>query len=92
MDDAVGAAKVRFRCYIPLHLHAHPTLNQYMYPIMQFIADNKLEDAGAVASSLAAELYGLNILARDIQVCYNLLLEFVVSNTICSIKCCFSIG
>lgn len=61
MDDAVGAAKVRFRCYIPLHLHAHPTLNQYMYPIMQFIADNKLEDAGAVASSLAAELYGLNI-------------------------------
>ncbi|XP_039129772.1 arogenate dehydratase 2-like [Dioscorea cayenensis subsp. rotundata] len=33
----------------------------------KFIADNKLEDAGAVASSLAAELYGLNILARDIQ-------------------------
>lgn len=62
-----------------------------MYPL-QFIADNKLEDAGAVASSLAAELYGLNILARDIQVCYNLLLKFVVSNTICSIKCCFSIG
>ncbi|KAJ0979319.1 hypothetical protein J5N97_014793 [Dioscorea zingiberensis] len=33
----------------------------------KFIADNKLEDAGAVASSFAAEIYGLNILARNIQ-------------------------
>ncbi|KAL0926261.1 hypothetical protein M5K25_002477 [Dendrobium thyrsiflorum] len=33
----------------------------------KFVATNQLQDAGAVASSLAAELYGLNILARDIQ-------------------------
>ncbi|CAL9770361.1 unnamed protein product [Musa acuminata subsp. burmannicoides] len=32
-----------------------------------FIATHKLQDAGAVASSLAAEIYGLDILARDIQ-------------------------
>jgi len=35
---------------------------------MQFIASNKLQDAGAVASSLAAKIYDLDILARDIQV------------------------
>ncbi|XP_074572702.1 arogenate dehydratase 2-like [Curcuma longa] len=33
----------------------------------KFVATNKLEDAGAVASSLAAEIYGLNILDHDIQ-------------------------
>lgn len=33
----------------------------------QFVASNELRDAGAVASSLAAEIYDLNILARDIQ-------------------------
>ncbi|KAI4334445.1 hypothetical protein L6164_019139 [Bauhinia variegata] len=31
------------------------------------VAFHKLEDAGAVASSAAAEIYGLNILAQDIQ-------------------------
>jgi len=30
-----------------------------------------LQDAGALASSSAAEIYGLNILAEDIQVCVN---------------------
>lgn len=34
----------------------------------QFVATNKLQDAGAVASILAAEIYGLNILDQDIQV------------------------
>nr|CAD1841953.1 unnamed protein product [Ananas comosus var. bracteatus] len=33
----------------------------------KFVALNKLQDTGAVASSLAAEIYGLDILARDIQ-------------------------
>lgn len=33
----------------------------------KFISLNKLKDAGAVASSTAAEVYGLNILAEDIQ-------------------------
>lgn len=33
----------------------------------KFVAFNKLEDAGAVASAAAARIYGLNILARDIQ-------------------------
>ncbi|KAH9606369.1 hypothetical protein KSS87_017274 [Heliosperma pusillum] len=33
----------------------------------QFVARNKLEDAGAVASAAAARIYGLNILAEDIQ-------------------------
>ncbi|XP_074285530.1 arogenate dehydratase 2-like [Silene latifolia] len=33
----------------------------------QFVALNKLEDAGAVASAAAARIYGLNILAEDIQ-------------------------
>ncbi|XP_008792326.2 arogenate dehydratase 2 isoform X4 [Phoenix dactylifera] len=33
----------------------------------KFVAVQKLQDAGAVASSLAAEIYGLNILAQDIQ-------------------------
>ncbi|ONK67853.1 uncharacterized protein A4U43_C05F4480 [Asparagus officinalis] len=33
----------------------------------QFVASNKLQDAGAVASALAAEIYDLNILANDIQ-------------------------
>ncbi|URE13781.1 Arogenate dehydratase prephenate dehydratase 2 [Musa troglodytarum] len=33
----------------------------------KFIATHKLQDAGAVASSLAAEIYGLDILALDIQ-------------------------
>ncbi|XP_020268626.1 arogenate dehydratase/prephenate dehydratase 2, chloroplastic-like [Asparagus officinalis] len=33
----------------------------------QFVASNKLQDAGAVASALAAEIYDLNILAEDIQ-------------------------
>ncbi|XP_042393174.1 arogenate dehydratase 2-like [Zingiber officinale] len=33
----------------------------------KFVATNKLQDAGAVASSLAAEIYGLNILDQDIQ-------------------------
>ncbi|WOL01928.1 arogenate dehydratase/prephenate dehydratase 2, chloroplastic [Canna indica] len=33
----------------------------------QFISTHELQDAGAVASSLAADIYGLNILARDIQ-------------------------
>ncbi|KAG0481211.1 hypothetical protein HPP92_011718 [Vanilla planifolia] len=33
----------------------------------KFVATKKLQDAGAVASSLAAEIYGLNILARDIH-------------------------
>ncbi|PKA56219.1 Arogenate dehydratase/prephenate dehydratase 2, chloroplastic [Apostasia shenzhenica] len=33
----------------------------------QFVAINQLHDTGAVASSLAAEIYGLNILAQDIQ-------------------------
>ncbi|PNY13507.1 arogenate dehydratase/prephenate dehydratase chloroplastic-like, partial [Trifolium pratense] len=31
------------------------------------VALNNLQDAGAVASSAAAEIYGLNILAQDIQ-------------------------
>ncbi|XP_072997036.1 arogenate dehydratase 2-like isoform X1 [Typha latifolia] len=33
----------------------------------QFVALHKLQDAGAVASSLASEIYGLDILAHDIQ-------------------------
>ncbi|XP_010920935.1 arogenate dehydratase/prephenate dehydratase 2, chloroplastic isoform X1 [Elaeis guineensis] len=33
----------------------------------KFVAVQKLQDAGAVASSLAAEIYGLDILAQDIQ-------------------------
>ncbi|KAK8939713.1 hypothetical protein KSP40_PGU010967 [Platanthera guangdongensis] len=33
----------------------------------KFVATNQLQDAGAVASSFAAEIYDLNILARDIQ-------------------------
>nr|WGU24036.1 arogenate dehydratase/prephenate dehydratase 6 [Crinum x powellii] len=33
----------------------------------QFVASNKLQDAGAVASSLAAGIYDLNILAENIQ-------------------------
>uniref|UniRef100_A0A7C9DV51 arogenate dehydratase n=1 Tax=Opuntia streptacantha TaxID=393608 RepID=A0A7C9DV51_OPUST len=33
----------------------------------KFVAFNKLEDAGAVASAAAARIYGLNVLARDIQ-------------------------
>ncbi|KAG1371608.1 Arogenate dehydratase/prephenate dehydratase 2, chloroplastic [Cocos nucifera] len=33
----------------------------------KFVAVNKLQDAGAVASSSAAEIYGLDILAQDIQ-------------------------
>lgn len=33
----------------------------------QFVAAQNLRDTGAVASSLAAEIYGLNILAQDIQ-------------------------
>lgn len=36
--------------------------------IMQHVAYHKLKDAGAVASSVAASIYGLNILAEDIQV------------------------
>jgi len=39
----------------------------------KFVAFNKLEDAGAVASAAAARIYGLNILARDIQVCLDFL-------------------
>lgn len=35
---------------------------------MQYVAFQKLSDTGAVASSLAAKIYGLNILAEDIQV------------------------
>nr|XP_027189652.1 arogenate dehydratase/prephenate dehydratase 2, chloroplastic-like [Cicer arietinum] len=31
------------------------------------VALHELQDAGAVASSAAAEIYGLNVLARDIQ-------------------------
>ncbi|KAK9677908.1 hypothetical protein RND81_11G175400 [Saponaria officinalis] len=33
----------------------------------QFVALNKFKDAGAVASAAAARIYGLNILAEDIQ-------------------------
>ncbi|KAK1265717.1 hypothetical protein QJS04_geneDACA010547 [Acorus gramineus] len=33
----------------------------------QFVASHQLQDTGAVASSRAAEIYDLNILARDIQ-------------------------
>lgn len=33
----------------------------------KFVSTNQLQDAGAVASSFAAEIYDLNILARDIQ-------------------------
>ncbi|EEF32706.1 arogenate dehydratase/prephenate dehydratase 1, chloroplastic isoform X1 [Ricinus communis] len=33
----------------------------------QYVASNKLRDAGAVASARASELYGLNILAEKIQ-------------------------
>ncbi|KAJ4787650.1 Arogenate dehydratase [Rhynchospora pubera] len=33
----------------------------------QYIAINKLQDAAAIASSRAADLYGMNILASDIQ-------------------------
>nr|UIP35200.1 arogenate dehydratase/prephenate dehydratase 2 [Leucojum aestivum] len=33
----------------------------------QFVASNKLQDAGAVASSFAAQIYDLNILAENIQ-------------------------
>ncbi|KAJ4978940.1 hypothetical protein NE237_009720 [Protea cynaroides] len=33
----------------------------------QYVFANKLQDAGAVASSKAAKIYGLNILAEDIQ-------------------------
>ncbi|KAF6150549.1 hypothetical protein GIB67_030350 [Kingdonia uniflora] len=33
----------------------------------QFVSIHKLQDAGAVASAGAASIYGLNILARDIQ-------------------------
>ncbi|KAJ6830888.1 arogenate dehydratase/prephenate dehydratase 2, chloroplastic-like isoform X1 [Iris pallida] len=33
----------------------------------KFVASNKLKDAGAVASSLAADIYDLDILAQDIQ-------------------------
>ncbi|KAK1312700.1 hypothetical protein QJS10_CPA07g01076 [Acorus calamus] len=33
----------------------------------QFMASHQLQDTGVVASSKAAEIYGLNILARDIQ-------------------------
>ncbi|MED6168634.1 Arogenate dehydratase 2 [Stylosanthes scabra] len=33
----------------------------------QYIAMHEVKDAGAVASSAAAEIYGLNILAQDIQ-------------------------
>lgn len=36
--------------------------------IVQHVAFHKLKDAGAVASSVAASIYGLNILAEDIQV------------------------
>lgn len=36
--------------------------------ILQHVAFHNLKDAGAVASSLAASIYGLNILAEDIQV------------------------
>lgn len=36
--------------------------------MMQHVAFHKLKDAGAVASSLAASIYGLDILAEDIQV------------------------
>ena len=37
--------------------------------VSKFVADEMLQDTGAVASSLAAELYGLDILAENIQVC-----------------------
>lgn len=33
----------------------------------KFVATNNLQDAGAVASLRAAEIYGLNVLAQDIQ-------------------------
>ncbi|XP_021734879.1 arogenate dehydratase/prephenate dehydratase 2, chloroplastic-like [Chenopodium quinoa] len=33
----------------------------------KFVAFNKLKDAGAVASAAAARIYGLNVLAEDIQ-------------------------
>lgn len=35
---------------------------------MQHVAFHKLKDAGAVASSMAASIYGLDVLAEDIQV------------------------
>lgn len=33
----------------------------------QFVANHQLKDAGAIASAAAAKIYGLNILAEDIQ-------------------------
>ncbi|RWW34882.1 hypothetical protein BHE74_00014039 [Ensete ventricosum] len=46
----------------------------------KFIATHKLQDAGAVASSLAAEIYGLDILALDIQVIVFVTCRFIAED------------
>ncbi|GMP49703.1 hypothetical protein CsSME_00016602 [Camellia sinensis var. sinensis] len=68
VDDTAGAAKKNpmhlEECWIPqlISLHRRPPR-----PRGQFVAFQKLKDTGAVASSTAASIYDMDILAQDIQ-------------------------
>ncbi|XP_031485060.1 arogenate dehydratase/prephenate dehydratase 2, chloroplastic-like isoform X1 [Nymphaea colorata] len=44
----------------------------------QFVANHNLQDTGAVASARAAEIYGLNVLAKDIQDCSDNVTRFLM--------------
>lgn len=48
--------------------------------IYQYIANHQLKDVGALASATAAKIYGLDVLAEDVQVNTMKLRKIVINN------------
>ncbi|KAF5940685.1 hypothetical protein HYC85_021852 [Camellia sinensis] len=63
-----GEVKLAIRhCLLANHGIKVQDLRQVLLSHPQFVAFHKLNDIGAVASSTATRIYGMNILAEDIQ-------------------------